>query len=141
LNFAIHEQARGDHAKSLALRAYLYEYCGKKAQDIFTTQGVQIKKIAPYDTYIFLQTQLYQYLQPTVIKARAVLRMPQLSFINVIQQLQTQDPDILYFYNTLPQRYNDIDALEMMSTLQNALLSYKNANNIYPASLFDLFDY
>jgi hypothetical protein len=67
--------------------------------------------------------------------------MPQLSFVNIIQQLQTQDPDIFYFYHTLPQRYNDIDVLDNIETLQKALLSYKNANNIYPISLFDLLDY
>lgn len=69
----IQKHASGDHAKDLALRAYLYEYCGEKAQEILNENGIQLKKTTSYDIYNFLQTQLYQSLQPTVTKARLVL--------------------------------------------------------------------
>jgi hypothetical protein len=108
LHLAIHQRAEGNHAKSMAIRAFLYEYCSEKAQEYLQINGVQEKKITPYNKYTYFQTQLYQYMQPTVAKVRVVLDDRDISFPTVLSHLQSQDENILYFYRTLPQRYNDV---------------------------------
>jgi hypothetical protein len=107
LNGFIHTLANQDHAKSMALRAYLYEYCGQKARENLDYQEILGKKITPYSHYLYFQTQLYQSLQPTVTKLRTVMSDRTVSFHTVLEHLQSQDDTILYFYRTLPQRYND----------------------------------
>ncbi|MBP6085805.1 hypothetical protein KA478_01140 [Patescibacteria group bacterium] len=57
----------------MALRAYLYEYCKEQSEAYLQAHGIQEKKLTPYNKYIYFQTQLYQYMQPTVAKLRVVL--------------------------------------------------------------------
>ena len=88
-----------------------------------------------------MQTQLYQYLQPTVTKVRVVLDDPTISFQTIVAHLQSTDPDILYFYRTLPERYNDVLMKHVIDDLQLALHRFYIANNFYPSSLEDLVLY
>jgi hypothetical protein len=117
LNVAIHQRAGGNHAKSMAIRAFLYEYCSEQAQEYLQTHGIQEKKLTAYNKYTYFQTQLYQYMQPTVTKLRVVLHDRDISFPTVLSHLQSQDEDILYFYRTLPQRYNDMALADTVGVL------------------------
>lgn len=141
LNGVIHTIANWDHAKSMALRAYLYEYCGQKARENLDYQEILGKKITPYSHYLYFQTQLYQSLQPTVTKLRTVINDPHISFYTVLEHLQSDDESMLYFYRTLPHRYNDILAEQTVWELQAALRRYYAANESYPLTLTDLITY
>jgi hypothetical protein len=103
----------------MALRAYLYEYCGEKARAAMKAENIDnTKTLQRYQFYTYLQTQLYQDLQPTVSKLRVVLQDDAISFPIVLQHLQSDDEDILYYYTTIPQRYIDAVFFYDISLLQ-----------------------
>ncbi len=141
LNLAIHQRAEWNHAKSMALRAFLYEYCKEQSEAYLQTHWIQEKKLTPYNKYIYFQTQLYQYMQPTVAKLRVVLDDRWISFPTVLAHLQSQDEDILYFYRTLPQRYDDAVLEDTVDEITQWLRRFYAANNAYPQTLTDLITY
>ena len=60
-----------------------------------------------YQQYTYLQTQLYQSLQPTVQKIRVIMDDKNISFPIILSHLQSNDQELLYYYGTIPQRYVD----------------------------------
>lgn len=135
VNDAIHIKAAGDHGKWLILRLVMYQYCLDQAQYILNTEWMQMKKPWVYDDYVFLSTKLYESLQPTITKVRAVLDDSNVVFDTVQAHLESSDPDVLYFYSTLAARYEDKLILQHMPTVQQWLHAFFLANNRYPISI------
>lgn len=136
----IHIKAGGNHAKWLVLRLAMYEYCRDQAQHILDTQGMQMKKTSAYDDYIYVSTMLYESLQPTITKVRAVLDDPNVTFATIQAHLESDDSQVHYFYSTLSARYDDALLLQHMPALQAGLHSFFLANNRYPESLDELVE-
>jgi hypothetical protein len=89
---------------------------------------------------VFVQTRLYEDLQPTISKVRAVLDDQNVTFATIQAHLQSNDPDIQYFYQTLAARYDDAQLLAPLPSIQSALQAYYLANHQYPATLYDLIE-
>jgi hypothetical protein len=114
----IHIKAGGDHAQGLILRLAMYEYCRAQAQHILDTQGMQMKKTSTYDEYVYVSTMLYESLQPTITKVRAVLDDPTVTFATIQSHLESDSSQVQYFYKTLAARYDDAIVLNNMPALQ-----------------------
>lgn len=141
LNGEIHQQAHWDHATDMAIRAYLYEYCGEQARKYMKDANIDWRWINVYQQYTYLQTQLYQSLQPTVQKVRVTMDDKDISFPIVLSHLQSDDKDILYYYWTLPQRYVDTVFFSDIEIVREWLHRYEVANEKYPITLTDLITY
>lgn len=118
----------------------MYEYCRAQAQHILDTQGMQMKKTSAYDDYIYVSTMLYESLQPTITKVRAVLDDPNVTFATIQAHLESDDAQIQYFYSSLAARYDDALLLQHMPALQVGLHNFFLANNRYPESLDELVE-
>lgn len=141
LNLSIHQIAHWDHAKSMAIRAYLYQYCWEQARKYMQESNIDWKWLKVYQQYTYLQTQLYQSLQPTVQKIRVIMDDKNISFPIILSHLQSNDPTLLYYYGTIPQRYVDTVFFADVEIVRDWLRRYKTANDSYPISLSDLITY
>lgn len=141
LNGSIHQLAKWNHAKSMAIRAFLYEYCWEQARLYMQDTDIDGRWLKVYQQYNFLQTQLYQSLQPTVQKIRVILDDKNISFPIILSHLQSNDGYLLYFYGTIPQRYIDTVFFADMDEVRTWLRRYKTANDSYPITLSELILY
>ena len=141
INLSIHQLANGNHAKSMAIRAYLYQYCWEQARKYMQESDIDWRWLKAYQQYTYLQTQLYQYLQPTVQKIRVIMNDKDISFPIVLSHLQSNDTNLLYYYWTIPQRYIDTVFFTDIAIVSEWLRRYKTANDTYPVSLLDLITY
>ncbi len=130
----------GEYAKNMALRAAMYEYCRDQAQELLRAWNLEATKTTQYNTYVYLQTKLYQDIQVVTSYARAVLQDETISIDTIIQDLKSTDPVIYYFYNTLPQRYNDLTNIHGMILVQTWMQKYFGANMRYPESIDELIE-
>lgn len=141
LNLSIHKLANGNHAKSMAIRAYLYEYCWEQARKYMQESDIDWRGLKMYQQYTYIQTQLYQSLQPTVQKVRVIMNDKDISFPIILSHLQSNDPVLLYYYGTVPKRYVDTVFFADIELVREWLRRYKTANDAYPVSLSDLITY
>jgi hypothetical protein len=141
VNLWVHQLANGDHAKSMTIRAYLYTYCGDQARVYMKDSNIEWKWVQTYQLYTYLQTQLYQSLQPTVQKLRVIMNDENISFPIILSHLQSNDSELLYYYWTIPERYIDTTFFADIAIIHNWLRRYKTANNTYPISLSDVITY
>lgn len=87
-----------------------------------------------------MQTKLYQELQELVTYASTVLKDDTVTLNIVLHDLQSDDPDIFYFYDTLPQRYIDLQRQQVRDKITEGLRKFFTANNRYPYTLEELID-
>ena len=64
-----------------------------------------------------MQTKLYQELQELVTYASTVLQDDTITLNMVLHDLQSNDGDVLYFYDTLPQRYIDVQRQQALDII------------------------
>lgn len=130
-----------NHSKNLALRASMYEYCRNQAHALLIDWDLQAKTMEQYNTYVFLQTMLYQDLQSVVDQVRFVLQDDSVTLDTILYDVQSTDPTIQYFYNTLPQRYNDMHSMKVIEILQVWLQKFFAVNMRYPETIDELIEY
>ena len=130
-----------NHSKNLALRASMYEYCRNQAHALLSEWDLQAKTMEQYNTYVFLQTMLYQDFQTVVEQVRFVLQDDSVTLDTILYDVQSTDPTIQYFYNTLPQRYNDMRNMKVIEVLQIWLQKFFAANLRYPETIDELIEY
>jgi hypothetical protein len=71
-----------------------------------------------YNQYLYLQSQLYDALQPTVVRTRELLEDENISSRIIITQLQSDKTKVRYFYDTLDARYQDARSIKLSDILE-----------------------
>lgn len=139
LDTHINTLSQWSYSKNMALRAFVYQYSRQKAETILTnTMWSNLSE--EYNAHVFLQTKLYQELQELVTYASTVLKDDTVTLNIVLHDLQSDDPDIFYFYDTLPQRYIDLQRQQVRDKITEGLRKFFTANNRYPYTLEELID-
>ncbi len=139
LDTHINSLSQGSYSKNMALRAFVYQYSRQKSETILeNTMWSNLSE--EYNAHVFLQTKLYQELQELVTYASTVLQDDTITLNMVLHDLQSNDGDVLYFYDTLPQRYIDVQRQQALDIIVWGLHNFFTANNRYPYTLQELFD-
>ncbi len=131
--------SQGSYSKNMALRAFVYQYSRQKAETILTnTMWNNLSE--EYNAHVFLQTKLYQELQELVTYASTVLKNDTVTLNIVLHDLQSDDPDVVFYYNTLKQRYIDQQRQQVRDKITEGIRKFFTANNRYPYTLDELID-